>query len=75
MIRLTRFDGSSFILNCDIIQYIEATPDTIITLITRDKLMVKEQVDEVILKVIEFKSKIFRGDLEFHRDENEETIE
>ncbi|HUX06975.1 MAG TPA: flagellar FlbD family protein [Acidobacteriota bacterium] len=75
MIRLTRFDGSSFVLNAEIIQYVEAAPDTIITLVTRDKLMVKETVDEVISKVIEFKRKIFRGDLEFRRDPEGETIE
>lgn len=75
MIRLTRFDGTVFIVNCDIIQYVEATPDTIITLTTRDKLMVREKVDEVIESVIEFKRKIYRGDLAIEKDHDLEEIE
>lgn len=75
MIRLTRFDGSNFVLNSEIIQYVEAAPDTIITLVTRDKTMVRETVEEVIDKVIEFKQRIFRGDLEFKRDPDDEIME
>ncbi len=75
MIRLTRFDGSKFVLNAEIIQYVEAAPDTIITLVTRDKMMVRETVEEVIDKVLEFKQKILRGDLEFKRDPDDEIIE
>ena len=47
MITLTRFDGTQFVLNSDIILYVEATPDTIITLTTGDKLMIKETVEEL----------------------------
>jgi len=75
MIRLTRFDGSSIVVNSDIILYVESTPDTIVTLMNKDKLMVKETVDEVIEAVIEFKRKVYRGDLEFRRDPGGETIE
>jgi flagellar protein FlbD len=75
MIHLTRFDGSRFVLNCEIIQYVEAAPDTIITLLTRDKLMVRESVEQVIDEVVEFKKRIFRGELEFKRDPDEESIE
>lgn len=75
MVRLTRYDGTKFVLNCDIIQYVESTPDTIITLVTKEKLMVREKVEDVVEAVIDFKRKIFRGDLDFERDPNEETIE
>ena len=74
MIRLTRFDGTCIVVNSDIILYVESTPDTIVTLMNKDKLMVKETVDDVIEAVIEFKRKIYRGDLEFRRGPDEETI-
>ena len=75
MIKLTRYDGTAFYLNSDVILYVEATPDTILTLDTRDKVMVRESVEEVIERVIEFKRKVFRGDLEFKRDPNLDAIE
>lgn len=75
MISLTRYDGSVFYINCDVILYVEATPDTILTLDTRDKVMVRESVEEVIDKVVEFKRKVFRGDLEFKRDPDVDSIE
>lgn len=75
MIELTRFDDTKFVLNCDVIQYVEATPDTIVSLITKEKLMVKESVETVIEAVVEFKRRVYRGDLEFHRPENEQIVE
>lgn len=75
MISLTRFDGSKFVISCEVIQYVEATPDTIITQITGDKVMVKETVDEIIDLVIDFRQKIFAGALQLHRDENIDYIE
>ncbi|HXL01981.1 MAG TPA: flagellar FlbD family protein [Candidatus Atribacteria bacterium] len=55
MITLTRFNGSSFVLNMDLIETIEATPDTIITLVTGRKYVVKESVDEIIGKILDFR--------------------
>lgn len=75
MIRLTRFDGTQFVLNTEIIQYLEATPDTIITLNTGDKLIIRETVEEVIEAVIEFKKRVFVGAVELNRDENTDYIE
>lgn len=75
MIRLTRFDGTSFVLNCEVIQYVEAAPDTIVTLTTKEKLIVKESVEEIVELVIGFKQRVFQGILEFKRDPDEETRE
>lgn len=75
MIRLTRYDGSRFVMSCEVIQYIEQTPDTIITLITGDKIMVKESVDKIIELTIDYRQKIFAGALQLHRDENIDYIE
>jgi flagellar protein FlbD len=48
MIRVTRFDGTPVVLNADWIQSVESTPDTLITLTTGFKIIVKEDVEEVV---------------------------
>lgn len=58
MIKLTRLNGTEYVLNCDMIVTIEARPDTIITSTDYTKYLCKETVDEVIEKVIEFKGRI-----------------
>ncbi|MFH1848104.1 MAG: flagellar FlbD family protein [Candidatus Omnitrophota bacterium] len=58
MIKLTRADGREIIINAELIQYVESTPDTIITLTTNQKLMVKEKAADLINKVIEYKQKV-----------------
>jgi flagellar protein FlbD len=56
MIQLHRLSGKAFVLNAEHIKFVEATPDTLITLINADeKFMVKETVDEVIKATIEYK--------------------
>jgi flagellar protein FlbD len=59
MIRLTRIDGRWFFLNADLIETVEALPDTTITLINGKKYIVKESAEEVVQRVIEYKRKIF----------------
>jgi flagellar protein FlbD len=54
MIALTRLDKRVVVLNAELIKMIEATPDTIITLINGDTLMVRESVDEVVRRAIDF---------------------
>ena len=61
MIKLTRINGQDFYVNCDLMEFIETTPDTIISLTTGKKIIVRENAVEVINKVIEFKSKILRN--------------
>jgi flagellar protein FlbD len=53
MIALTRFNGDRFILNADKIKYVEETPDTMITLDSGDKLVVREQMADVIRQSID----------------------
>ena len=55
MIKLTRINGDEFILNSELIKFIEETPDTIITLINQEKLIVEENSDEIIHRIIEFR--------------------
>lgn len=59
MIRLTKLNRSSFILNSDLIEIMESTPDTIITLNNGKKYVVTESIEEVVEKVIQYKSKVF----------------
>lgn len=59
MIEVTRLNKKAFILNCDWIETVEETPDTVITLTNGKKYVVAETVDEIIAKVIEYKQKVF----------------
>jgi flagellar protein FlbD len=52
MIRLTRLGGEPFILNADLIQYVEARPDTFVTLTTGQRLVVAEPMDEVLRRAL-----------------------
>ena len=58
MINLTRLNNRQIVINAGLIKYIEKTPDTLITLITNDKIMVKEEISEVCKKVIEYYKKL-----------------
>ncbi len=58
MIKLQLINGTEIVLNDDLIEFIEATPDTIISLSNGKKVIVKESVTEIVDKVIEFRQKI-----------------
>jgi uncharacterized protein YlzI (FlbEa/FlbD family) len=48
LIELTRFNGTRLVLNSDLIQYVESSPDTTLTLINGDKLVVREAREQVV---------------------------
>jgi flagellar protein FlbD len=54
MIQLTRLNGQLFVLNAERIRYVEATPDTLVCCDTGDKLMVKESLQEVMRRAIDY---------------------
>lgn len=54
MIRVTRLNHEPIVVNADLIEYIETTPDTVISLTTGEKFMVLESPDEVVTRAIEF---------------------
>ena len=58
MITVTRFNGPQFALNADLIERIEATPDSVITLVDGVKYVVRESVDEIIARVRESKAAV-----------------
>ena len=57
MIKVTRLNDSDLVINADLIEFVEAIPDTIISLTTGKKIMVKESIDEIIERVAQFKRK------------------
>jgi flagellar protein FlbD len=57
MIILTRLDGHPIALNEDLLVFAEKTPDTVITMTSGHRLMVKETLDEVVTKVAEFRQR------------------
>jgi flagellar protein FlbD len=61
MITVTRLNHVPLVLNADLIEYMEATPDTIITLTTGQKIMVRETAEEVVSRVIQFRRVILNG--------------
>ncbi|QDV15255.1 Flagellar protein (FlbD) [Rosistilla oblonga] len=52
MIKLTRIDGEAFILNAELIRYVENRPDTFVTLTTGERFIVRESMDEVVDRAI-----------------------
>ena len=59
MIKLTRLNKSTFILNSELIETVESTPDTVISTISGKKYVVSETIDEVVDKVVQYKGKIY----------------
>ena len=57
MIRVTRLDNRTIVVNADLIESIEETPDTIISFTTGRKMMVREKLDDVLRLVIEYRQR------------------
>jgi flagellar protein FlbD len=55
MIKLSRLNGQEFILNADLIETLEATPDTIVSLSNGKKIMVKNSLDDIVVKTVKYK--------------------
>lgn len=54
MIVLTKLNGSRFVLNAELIRTVEQTPDTLVTLTTGDRMVVKESMTDVVRRSIEY---------------------
>jgi len=59
MVKLEKLNGTMIVVNADIIESIEATPDTVLNLATGNRFVVRNPVDEVVAKVIEYKQKVY----------------
>ncbi|MGB7720713.1 MAG: flagellar FlbD family protein [Bryobacteraceae bacterium] len=66
MIYVTRLNHTSVLLNSDLIEYVETTPDTVISLTTGQKLMVRETAEELVARVVRYRRSIMARDFEEH---------
>ena len=69
MIRVTRLNGERFALNPDLIERVEAHPDTVAFLVDGTKYVVKESVDEVLTEIREYRAGILATSYEMDRGE------
>ena len=58
MIQLTRLNGNSIVLNSDLIKTAEASPDTMITLINGEKIIVREPCDELTERILAYRARL-----------------
>lgn len=58
MIELTRLNGTSMVLNSDLIKTAEASPDSMLTLINGEKLIVREEIAEVTERVLAYRARL-----------------
>jgi flagellar protein FlbD len=61
MIQLARLNHQTFYVNSDLIKFVERAPDTVLTLITGEKIIVLESCDEVLARVVAFRRTIAAG--------------
>ena len=59
MIALTRLNGQPIMVNADLIESVEHTPDTVVTLTSGNKLIVRDSMEQLKQKIIDFKRKIY----------------
>lgn len=62
MIELTRLNGSKLVINSDLIEFIEAAPDSLITLTTGKKIMVQEAIPQIVEAVVKFRRMVRQTD-------------
>lgn len=60
MIKVTRLDGEPFILNADLIKTVEERPDTFVTLVSGDRLIVKESMETVLERTVQYQRQKLR---------------
>jgi flagellar protein FlbD len=61
MVPLTRLNGQPLVINSDLIKFVEQAPDTLITLVNGEKLMVRENSEEVVKLITEFRRSVLQG--------------
>ncbi len=66
MIKVTRFNGTEFYVNAEMIVTVEGTPDTVITLNNNVKLIVKEKASVIIERIIRYKRLVHNPDLDIY---------
>ena len=59
MIKVTRLNDSTLMVNVDMIQSLQAIPETVITFTNNDKIMVKEPLEELSQKIVDYQRTIY----------------
>jgi flagellar protein FlbD len=54
MIGLTKLNNQALVVNADLIKFVESTPDTLVTLTTGERILVKESTEEVVRRVVQY---------------------
>ncbi len=68
MVTLTKLNGSTVVINAELIETLESTPDTIITLTNGKKYLVKENCDDVLKMVIDYKQCVLKNLVYFQQE-------
>ncbi len=61
MIQLTKLNNHPFFMNSDLIKFIESAPDTVITLLSGEKIVVREEPAAVMDRVVDFRRRVLQG--------------
>ncbi len=61
MIRVTRMNHQPLVVNSDLIEHVEETPDTVVSLTNGQKFIVLETADELIQRVVDFRHRVLKG--------------
>jgi flagellar protein FlbD len=61
MIQLTRLNGHPLAVNSDLIKFIEQSPDTVITLLNGEKIVVRENAQDVLDRIVQFRRSVLHG--------------
>jgi len=61
MIQLTRLNNSSITINSDLIKFVEQSPDTVITLLNGEKILVRESAEQILERIVQFRRHVLSG--------------
>jgi flagellar protein FlbD len=61
MIQLTRLNNQLLVVNSDLIKFVEKSPDTVLTLVTGEKIVVRETTDDVLDRIVAFRQRVLEG--------------
>jgi flagellar protein FlbD len=61
MIQLTRLNNQLLVVNSDLIKFVEKSPDTVLTLVTGEKIVVRETTDDVLDRIVAFRQRVLDG--------------
>ena len=61
MIELTRLNNHPVVVNSDLIKFVEQAPDTVITLVSGEKIVVRESAQDVLARVVQFRRSVLQG--------------